>query len=141
MWASGGGCIVNIGSLAGEDGAFSASPCYSMAKAGLKGMMMQLAKNGFPPEAYAAPPAEPGSEARPRSSWPLIRVNNIAPGPVETPMLASMSAADQAKIKAATLTDAFATVEEVASACAFLLLDAGSMTAQTLQLSGGAIRR
>ena len=126
--------IVNIGSLAGEDGAFAASIAYTMAKAGLRGMCMQLAKSGFPPAAAA-----PG--AAPRASFPLIRCNNVAPGPVATEMLASMAPADLAKITATTLTERISTVAEVAAAVAFLCLDATNMTGQTLQLSGGVIRR
>ena len=64
-----------------------------MAKAGLRGMCMQLAKSGFPPEA-----STPG--AAPRGTFPLVRVNNVSPGPVATEMLASMAAADLAKITA-----------------------------------------
>ena len=126
--------VVNIGSLAGEDGAFAASIAYAMAKAGLRGMCMQLAKSGFPAEAAA-----PG--AAPRAAFPLIRVNNVAPGPVATEMLASMAPADLAKITAATLTERVTTVAEVAAAVVYLLLDATNMTGQTLQLSGGVIRR
>ena len=125
---------MNIGSLAGEDGAFAASIAYTMAKAGLRGMAMQLAKSGFPPAASA-----PG--AAPRGSFPLVRCNNVSPGPVATEMLASMAPADLAKITAATLTERVTTVAEVAAAVAYLLLDATNMTGQTLQLSGGVIRR
>ncbi len=134
MWESGGGSIVNIGSLAGEDGAAAASIAYSIAKAGLKGMMFQLAKNGFPPAA-----SEPG--AGPRHTYPCIRVNNVAPGPVATPMLAAMSATALASMTASTLTDRITTTQEVAAAVAYLCLDATNVTGQTLQLSGGAIRR
>jgi short-subunit dehydrogenase len=133
----GGGdaAVLNIGSLAGEDGAFAASIAYTMAKAALRGMTMQLAKNGFPPEAAAA-----GAGA-PRSAFPLIRCNAIAPGPVRTAMLDDMAPADLAKITSATLTDRITTVHEVARAAAYLLLDATNVTGQTLQLSGGVIRR
>lgn len=134
MFASGGGAIVNIGSLAGEDGANAASISYTMAKAALRGMMMQLAKLGFPPAAYL-----PG--APPRSSFPLIRINNISPGPVQSDMLASMAPADLAKIKSATLTDDITSVDEICKACGYLLLDAANTTGQTMQLSGGIIRR
>jgi NAD(P)-dependent dehydrogenase (short-subunit alcohol dehydrogenase family) len=165
MWRSGGGAIVNIGSVAGEDGAFAASVAYSMAKGALKSMMKQLAKQGFPPEAYA-----PG--APPRSAFPLVRCNNVAPGPVATPMLASMSAADQQKIRDGTLTDGVTGCEEVAKSVrlrpnrpkargararsprnnhapplvlpptqvAFLLLDAKNNTGQTIVCAGGIVR-
>jgi NAD(P)-dependent dehydrogenase (short-subunit alcohol dehydrogenase family) len=129
MFASGGGAVVSVGSLAGEDGAFAASPAYSIAKAGLRGMMMHLAKNGFP--------GAPGAD---RATQPLIRVNNVSPGPVATAMLASMAPADLAKITAATLTGKVTTVEEVASAVVYLLLDAHNSTGQTLQLNGGVVR-
>ena len=130
MFASGGGAVVNIGSLAGEDGANAASPAYSIAKGGLRAMMMHLAKAGFPP----------GVGADARAGQPLIRVNNVSPGPVDTVMLASMSAADLAKITAATLTGRVTTVDEVAAATAYLLLDAHNTTGQTLQINGGVTR-
>ena len=133
MWKSGGGAIVNIGSVAGEDGAFAASPAYSMAKGALKAMMMQLSKQGFPPEAYA-----PG--APPRSTFPYIRINNIAPGPVMTPMLESMAPADLQKIKDASLTSCVTGVEEIAKATAYLLLDAKNTTGQTMGINGGITR-
>jgi len=131
LWASGGGAIVGIGSLAGEDGANAASVAYTMAKAAARGMMMQLAKEGFPP---GTPPAA-------RAAAPLVRVNNVAPGPVRTPMLDSMDAERLAAITAATLTGRVTAAQEVAAAVAFLVVDAQNVTGQTLQLSGGVIRR
>lgn len=130
MFASGGGAVVSVGSLAGEDGAFAASPAYSIAKAGLRGMMMHLAKAGFPPHAAGAD----------RSALPLIRVNNVSPGPVATAMLASMAPADLAKITAATLTHRVTAVDEVAAAVVFFLLDAHNCTGQTMQINGGVVR-
>ena len=130
MWASGGGAVVNVGSLAGEDGANAASIAYSMAKAALRGMMMQLAKSGFPP----------GTAADARAAAPLIRVNNVSPGPVATAVLESMAPADLARITAATLTGRVTTPQEVADAVAFFALDATNVTGQTLQLSGGVVR-
>jgi 3-oxoacyl-[acyl-carrier protein] reductase len=128
MWRSGGGAIVNIGSVAGEDGAFAASIAYSMAKGALKAMMKQLAKNGFPPEAYA-----PG--APPRSTFPLVRCNNVSPGPVVTPMLLSMSAADQQKIRDGTLTDGVTECEEVAKSVRFPAHPFPFTPARTLSLT------
>lgn len=127
MFAGGGGAVVNIGSLAGEDGAFAASPSYSMAKAGLSGMMKALAKQGFPSEGG-------------RASGALIRINNVSPGPVATAMLTSMAPADLAKITAATLTNKVTSVEEIAAAVTYLLLDAVNTTGQTLNINGGVTR-
>lgn len=93
-------------------------------------MMMQLAKAGFPP----------GTAAADRAAAPLIRVNNVSPGPVATPMLESMAPEDLARITAATLTGRVTTAEEVADAVAFFALDATNVTGQTLQLSGGVVR-
>ena len=131
MWTSGGGAIVNIGSLAGEDGANAASIAYSMAKAGLRGLMMQLSKEGF----------APGTPAGMRGSAPLVRCNNVSPGPVATEMLKSMDPARLAAITAATLTGRVTAIEEVAAAVVFLALDGINVTGQTLNLSGGLVRR
>ena len=131
LWSSGGGAIVNIGSLAGEDGANAASIAYTMAKAALRGMMMQLAKEGFPA----------GTVASERGAAPLIRVNNVSPGPVATEMLKSMDATRLAAITAATLTGRITGIDEVAAAVAYLAIDAVNLTGQTLQLSGGVLRR
>lgn len=133
MWKSGGGAIVNIGSVAGEDGAFAASPAYSMAKGALKSMMMHLSKRGFPPAAYL-----PG--ALPRDTFPYIRINNVSPGPVATDMLLSMPFADLQKIKDGALTGAITEVAEVSKAVAYLLLDARNTTGQTMGVNGGITR-
>ena len=142
---------VMITPLAGEDGAFAASPAYTMAKAGVKGMVMQLSKQGFEPEVYSASPPLTSSEARAARiiderhdehvKYPYIRYNSIAPGPVLTAMLSNMALDARDKLQASTMSGAITTVEEVASAVAFVLIDATSMVGQTLQLSGGVIRR
>ena len=131
FWTSGGGTIVNIGSLAGEDGANAASIAYTMAKSALRGMMMQLAKDCFPPNTALSD----------RCDAPLIRCNNVSPGPVATAMLASMDPEKLSGITASTLTGRITSVEEVAAAVVYLAIDALNVTGQTIQLSGGVIRR
>jgi hypothetical protein len=56
-------------------------------------------------------------------------------------MLKSMDAARLAAITAATLTGRVTGIEEVAAAVAYLAIDTVNLTAQTLQLSGGVVRR
>ena len=46
-----------------------------------------------------------------------------------------------AGITAATLTGRVTAVEDVAATVAYLLLDAHNVTGQTVQLSGGVVRR
>jgi 3-oxoacyl-[acyl-carrier protein] reductase len=136
LWRSGGGSIVNVGSLAGEDGAAFASPAYTIAKAGLRGMTMQLAKNGFPPATVAR-----GTQAAAAAGVPYIRANCVAPGPIPTAMLDGVEPEALEKLAAATLTGRLTSTAEVAAAVVFLLLDATNVTGQVLQLSGGVIRR
>jgi 3-oxoacyl-[acyl-carrier protein] reductase len=133
MWRSGGGAIVNIGSVAGEDGAFAASPAYSMAKGALKSMMMHLSKRGFPPAAYL-----PG--ALPKDTFPYIRINNVSPGPVATDMLRSMAPGDLQNFKVGALTGQITEVAEISKAVAYLLLDARNTTGQTMGINGGITR-
>ena len=132
MWKSGGGAIVNIGSLAGEDGAFAASPAYSMAKGALKAMMMGLSKKGFPPAAYL-----PGAI---KDTFPYIRINNVSPGPVATEMLQTMAPSDLQKIKDGALTGQVTEIKEIAKSVAYLLLDAKNTTGQTMGINGGITR-
>src|SRR6185437_11978696 len=123
MQRAGKGAIVNVASEAGRVGS-QGSAIYSAAKAGVIGFTRALAREG----------ARFG-----------VRVNAVAPGPIETPLL--NSAEDQlgeigARLKQgmieATQLKRSGTPEEVAAAIAFLAgPDASYVTGQTVNVSGG----
>ena len=73
MVARGRGCIINIASQRGLKGAVNSAP-YSAAKAGIIGLTRALSW-----------------EAAPKG----VRVNAIAPGPIDTDLTATMDAADR----------------------------------------------
>jgi 2-hydroxycyclohexanecarboxyl-CoA dehydrogenase len=117
------GAIVNVASEAGRVGS-QGSAVYSAAKAGVIGFTKAIARES----------------ARYR-----VRVNAVAPGPIETPLL---NAAPEllgeigTRLKQgmvdATLLGRAGEPEEVAAAIAFLASDDASyVTGQTLNVSGG----
>ncbi len=114
-----GGTIVNISSVAGRTASSYAAPNYVASKAGVIGLTMVLAKQ------HAAQG---------------IRVNCIAPGLVETPMIASAYSPDQRdSMLRATPLGRFAIPPEIADVVAFLASDQSSyMTGQTLNVNGGS---
>ncbi|KAJ2903839.1 NAD(P)-binding protein [Zalerion maritima] len=113
-----GGSIVNAASVAGLTG-FVKNSAYVASKHAVVGLTKAVAK-----------------EAGPRG----IRVNAIAPGPIETPMLAKSSAA-RAGTEFPTQTLAMRRIgkpSEVASLLAFLLGDGSTfMTGNIVQVDGG----
>lgn len=69
-----------------------------------------------------------------------ITVNVIAPGPVETDMLASLPADWLEEKRAELLTENFGTVEEIVPTVIMLASDAGSFyTGSTINVSGGDV--
>lgn len=115
---SDGSAIVNVSSDAGRVGS-SGEVVYSGAKAGIIGFSKALAR-----------------EVASRR----IRVNVVAPGPTDTPFLASFD--ESGKLAAAmqrqTPLGKLATPDDVASAIVFLgSSDAGHITGQVLSVSGG----
>ncbi len=117
------GAIVNVASEAGRVGS-QGSAVYSAAKAGVIGFTKAIAREG----------------ARYR-----VRVNAVAPGPIETPLL---NAAPQIlgeigeRLKQGMINQTqlgrSGEPEEVAAAIAFLASeDASYVTGQTLNVSGG----
>jgi 2-hydroxycyclohexanecarboxyl-CoA dehydrogenase len=123
MQQRGSGAIVNVASEAGRVGS-QGSVVYSAAKAGVIGFTRAVARE---------------------SSRFGVRVNAVAPGPIDTPLL-NAAPAEHGEIGerlkqgmiAATSMRRIGRPEEVAAAIAFLASDDASyVTGQTLNVSGG----
>lgn len=112
------GRIINIGSQLGLRGAPTLAH-YSAAKAGVHGFTKALAREV----------AQYG-----------ITVNAIAPGPVETEILAGISEETMDAIKAEIPLARFGRVEEIAPTAVLLASDEGAYyTGSTLNVSGGHV--
>ncbi|GAA5994429.1 SDR family NAD(P)-dependent oxidoreductase [Rhodotorula paludigena] len=112
--SQGQGCsVVLISSQLGLDG-FAGSAAYCASKFGVRGLMASAAQ-----------------EVGPKG----IRVNAVAPGPIETPMLEGFRDTDHVK-KGNIPRAGYA--EEIANAVLFLASDAGSYcSGTTLKVDGG----
>jgi 3-oxoacyl-[acyl-carrier protein] reductase len=110
------GRIINIGSITGLMGN-SGQANYAAAKAGLVGMTKSIAK-------------EMGSKG--------ITANVVAPGFVETDMIANLPKEMMDKVRDALPVKRFGRPEEIAHAVSFLVSeDAGYITGQVLVVDGG----
>ena len=123
MQRRGRGAIVNVASEAGRVGS-QGSVIYSAAKAGVIGFTRAVARE---------------------SSRFGVRVNAVAPGPIDTPLLnaapeqlGEIGERLKAGMIAATSMRRIGRPEEVAAAIAFLACDDASfVTGQTINVSGG----
>lgn len=112
------GRIILVSSMWGQVGA-SCEAAYSAAKAALIGLTKALAKEEGPSG---------------------VTVNCVAPGVIDTDMLAGFSAADRAALAEETPLGRLGTPEDVAAAIAFLASDAGAFfTGQVLCPNGGFV--
>ena len=110
------GRVINITSVVGETGA-AGQANYAASKAGLIGLTKSLAR-----------------EFASRS----ITVNAIAPGFITTAMTDALTKEQKASILAQVPLARYGTVEDIASAVAFLASDAAAyITGHTLDVNGG----
>lgn len=111
-----GGAIVNLGSLSAEAG-FYGQANYAAAKAGVAALTRVLAR-----------------ECARRS----IRVNAVAPGAIDTSMMATVPEAVRSAMLQAIPLQRFGTAAEIAAAVLFLCSPLASyITGHTLQINGG----
>jgi acetoacetyl-CoA reductase len=116
MKTRGWGRIVNIGSINGQAGQYG-QVNYAAAKSGIHGFTKALAQEG----------AKFG-----------ITVNAIAPGYIDTDMVAAVPAPVLEKIVAKIPVGRLGQAKEIARAVAFLVdEDAGFVTGSTLSINGG----
>ena len=112
------GRIVLISSMWGQTGG-SCEVAYSAAKAGLIGLGRALAKEEGPSG---------------------VTVNIIAPGVIDTDMMASFTDEDRAALAEETPVERLGTAEDVARAIVFLCdKNAGYITGQVLGVNGGLV--
>jgi acetoacetyl-CoA reductase len=116
MLARGFGRIVNIGSINGQAGQYG-QVNYAAAKSGIHGFTKALAQEG----------AAKG-----------ITVNAIAPGYIDTDMVAAVPAEVLAKIVARIPVGRLGHAHEIARGVLFLVADdAGFVTGSTMSINGG----
>lgn len=112
------GRILTVSSMWGQTGG-SCEVAYSAAKAGLIGLGRALAKEEGPSG---------------------VTVNIIAPGVIDTDMMASFTDEDRAALAEETPVERLGTAEDVARAIVFLCDEnAGYITGQVLGVNGGLV--
>lgn len=118
MVSAGGGAIVNVASQSGRTKSTFSAPNYVAAKAGVIGLTMVLAN---------------------QAAVHGIRVNCVAPGLVETPMLSIYTAEQRQSMIDAIPLGRFANADEVADVIAYLVSRQSSyVTGQTINVNGGS---
>ena len=118
MVPQGSGVIINMGSIYGIEGG-AGTPHYSAAKGAIHAFTRAVAKDAI---------------------LQGIRVNTIAPGFVDTPLIDFMPDAYKAMIAVSTPGQRLGRPDEVAAAAVFLASDDASwFVGQTLSPNGGAV--
>ena len=118
MLAAGSGCVVNMASQLGQIGGIELVH-YSAAKAGIIGMTKALARE---------------------VSKQGVRVNAVAPGPINTPLVRALSEDWRAAKSAELPLGHFGEPEDVAETVAFLCSDAARIyVGQTLSPNSGDV--
>jgi 3-oxoacyl-[acyl-carrier protein] reductase len=121
MREAGWGRIVNLGSLAGQQGGINGGAHYAASKAGI----------GVLTKVVAAELAGSG-----------VTVNAVAPAAIEGPIMDAMPAERQAAIAASIPVGRAGRPEEVAAAVAFLASErAAFITGATIDVNGGLFMR
>ncbi|HTT97503.1 MAG TPA: acetoacetyl-CoA reductase [Rhizomicrobium sp.] len=116
MLSRGFGRVVNIGSINGQAGQYG-QVNYAAAKSGIHGFTKALAQEGAPKG---------------------ITVNAIAPGYIDTDMVAAVPPDVLDKIKARIPVGRLGKAEEIARGVLFLVADdAGFVTGSTMSINGG----
>lgn len=114
----GGGSILNISSIAGQNGGIAGSPAYGSSKGAVITLTRSLARRFAP---YR------------------IRVNCLSPADIETDMTAGWPHELRERLIAITPLARFGTVDEVTGAAVFFASDESTyVTGQTLSINGGA---
>ena len=118
MGPAGSGAIVNISSIFGIEGG-QMGPHYSAAKGGILAFTRSLAKDAI---------------------IQGVRVNAIAPGFIDTPLLEALPEPVKGVLEVTTPGGRLGTPEEVAATAVFLASDEASwFVGQTLSPNGGAV--
>jgi 3-oxoacyl-[acyl-carrier protein] reductase len=117
---SGGGNIINVGSIAGIDGGGAGASLYATAKAAVHNLTRHLATD------LAAK---------------NIRVNTVAPGAIATPFHAKTPAARMDAMRDATVMGRVGVAEDCAGAFLFLASDelSGYVTGNIVHVNGGML--
>jgi NAD(P)-dependent dehydrogenase (short-subunit alcohol dehydrogenase family) len=115
--ANGGGGVVNVSSMSGRTKSLLSGPNYVAANGGVIALTMTLASQH----------AQDG-----------IRVNCIAPGMIQTPMLSAYTDEQLEAIRKGIPMARFANPAEIAGVASFLLSDKASyITGETVNVNGG----
>ena len=118
MRERGGGSILNIASMAGQNGGIAGSPAYASSKGAVITLTRSLARRFAPHR---------------------IRVNCLSPADIETDMTAGWPQDLRDRLIAITPLARFGRVDEVTGAALFFASDeSGFVTGQTLSINGGA---